>query len=55
MKKHRNIAVYAIFAIVCVWMVGCGGCNPEPMPTDMSPIKGASRWWNHCSYYWRKI
>ena len=40
MKKHRNITVYAIFAIVCVWMVGCGGCNPEPMPTDMSPIKG---------------
>ena len=40
MKKYRNIAVYAIFAIVCVWMVGCGGCNPEPMPTDMSPIEG---------------
>ena len=40
MKRHRNIAVYAIFAIVCVWMVGCGGCNPEPMLTGMSPTKG---------------
>lgn len=40
MKRHRNIAVYAIFAIVCVWMVGCGGCNPEPMPIGMSPTEG---------------
>ena len=40
MKKYRNIAIYAIFAIVCVWMVGCGGCNPEPVPTGMTPTDG---------------
>lgn len=40
MKKHRNIAINAILAIVCVWMVGCGGCNPEPAPTGMSPTDG---------------
>jgi hypothetical protein len=40
MKKYRNIAIYAIFAIVCVWMVGCGGCNPEPVLTGMTPTDG---------------
>ena len=40
MKKHRNIAIYAIFAFICVWMVGCGGCNPEPVPSGMDPIDG---------------
>ncbi len=40
MKRHRNIAIYAIFAIACVWMVGCGGCNPEPVPSDMTPTEG---------------
>lgn len=40
MKRHRNIALYAILGIVCVWMVGCGGCNPEPIPTGMTPTEG---------------
>ncbi len=40
MNKHRNIAIHAIFAFICVWMVGCGGCNPEPVPTGMTPIEG---------------
>ncbi|MCG9126897.1 Ig-like domain-containing protein [Candidatus Poribacteria bacterium] len=40
MNKHRNIAVYAILGIVCVWMLGCGGCNPEPAPTGMTPTEG---------------
>ncbi len=40
MKKHRTIAIHAIFAIVCVWIMGCGGCNPEPAPTDMTPTEG---------------
>lgn len=40
MKRHKNIAIYAIFVIVCVWMVGCGGCNPEPVPSDMTPTEG---------------
>jgi len=38
--KTRNIAVFAVFAVVCAWMVGCGGCNPEPMPSGMSPTEG---------------
>ncbi len=38
--KPRNIAVFAVLTIVCAWMVGCGGCNPEPMPTGMSPTEG---------------
>ena len=40
MKKTRNIAVLAIFTIVCAWMVGCGGCNPEPLPSGMNPTQG---------------
>ena len=40
MKKPRNIAVLAILTIVCAWMVGCGGCNPEPVPSGMSPTQG---------------
>ncbi len=40
MKKHRNIAIHAIFAFICVWMVGCGGCNPEPVPSGMTPTEG---------------
>ena len=41
MKRHRNIAMYAIFAFICVWMVGCGGCNPEPEPMNMDPTEGS--------------
>ena len=40
MNAHRNIVIHAIFAFVCVWMVGCGGCNPEPVPLDMEPLMG---------------
>ncbi len=40
MKSPKNIACFAILAIVCTWMVGCGGCNPEPLPTGMSPTEG---------------
>lgn len=40
MKKHRNKAIHVIFAFVCVWMVGCGGCNPEPVPSGMTPLDG---------------
>ena len=40
MNTHRNIAIHAIFAFVCVWMVGCGGCNPEPVPSGMTPLDG---------------
>lgn len=40
MKKTRNIVVLALFAVFCAWIAGCGGCNPEPMPTGMNPTQG---------------
>ena len=40
MKKTRNIAVLAALTIVCAWMAGCAGCNPEPVPTGMNPTQG---------------
>ena len=40
MKKMRNIAVLAALTIVCAWMAGCAGCNPEPVPTGMNPTQG---------------
>ena len=40
MKKPRNIAVLAVLTIVCAWMAGCAGCNPEPVPTGMNPTQG---------------
>ena len=33
-------AVPAVLAIVCVWIAGCAGCNPEPIPSGMSPTQG---------------
>ena len=39
--KTRNIAALAALAIVCAWMVGCGGCNPEPVPSGMNPTQGS--------------
>ena len=41
MNKPRNIAVLAVLTIVCAWMTGCAGCNPEPVPTGMNPTQGA--------------
>lgn len=40
MKKPRNIAVLAVLTIVCAWMAGCAGCNPEPVPTGVNPTQG---------------
>ncbi len=40
MKKPRNIAVLAVLTIVCAWIAGCAGCNPEPLPSGMSPTQG---------------
>ena len=40
MNKHRNLAIHAVFAFVCALMVGCGGCNPEPVPSNMEPLMG---------------
>ena len=54
-SKPKNIAVLAVLTIVCVWMAGCAGCNPEPVPTGMSPTQGARNRWNNCPDYRRKI
>ncbi|RKU37580.1 hypothetical protein C6496_09350 [Candidatus Poribacteria bacterium] len=39
-SKPRNIAVLAVLTIVCAWMAGCAGCNPEPVPMGMNPTQG---------------
>ena len=33
-------AVPVVLAIVCAWIAGCAGCNPEPIPSGMSPTQG---------------
>ena len=33
-------AVPVVLAIVCAWIAGCAGCNPEPIPSGMSPTEG---------------
>ena len=40
MKKPRNIAVLAVLTIICAWIAGCAGCNPEPLPSGISPTQG---------------
>lgn len=40
MRKPRNIAVLAVLTIVCAWMAGCAGCNPEPIPSGLTPTQG---------------
>jgi uncharacterized protein (TIGR03437 family) len=33
-------AVPVVLAIICAWIAGCAGCNPEPIPSGMSPTEG---------------
>jgi len=40
MTKLRNITVVVALALVLVWISGCGGCNPEPLPSGLSPSEG---------------
>ena len=40
MNNHSRIVFHTIFALVCVWIMGCGGCNSEPVPSGMSPTDG---------------
>ena len=51
MQKSRNIAVFAVLAIAFAWMAGCGGCNPEPVPTGMNPSRGSRSRRDNCSDY----
>ena len=40
MIQLRNITMIIALAFALVWMSGCGGCNPEPLPSGMSPTEG---------------
>ena len=40
MIQLRNITTTIALAFVLAWMSGCGGCNPEPLPSGMSPTEG---------------
>ena len=40
MVQLRNITTLIALAFVFTWMSGCGGCNPEPLPSGMSPAEG---------------
>ena len=40
LASYAKRAMLIILAIVCTWMVGCGGCNPEPVPSGMNPTQG---------------
>lgn len=40
MTKFRNITACVAFALALAWISGCGGCNPEPVPSNLSPIEG---------------
>merc|ERR1711964_332530 len=36
----RNITMAVALALALVWISGCGGCNPEPLPSGLSPAEG---------------
>ena len=40
LSRYAKKAMLVVLSIVCAWMVGCAGCNPEPVPSGMSPIQG---------------
>ena len=40
MTEFKNITASVAFALAVAWISGCGGCNPEPMPSDLSPTEG---------------
>ena len=40
LANYAKRAVFAVLTIICTWMMGCGGCNPEPIPSGMTPTQG---------------
>ena len=40
LASYAKRAVFVVLTIIFAWMMGCGGCNPEPMPSGMSPTQG---------------
>ncbi len=39
-SKFRSVTILAVLTLVCAWMAGCAGCNPEPVPSGMNPTQG---------------
>jgi LysM repeat protein len=40
MNNFRNIIAGVLLTLIVVWMAGCAGCNPPPIPSDMTPTEG---------------
>jgi len=40
MTRFRNITMAVALALALVWISGCGGCNPEPLPSGLNPAEG---------------
>ena len=40
MIQFRNLIVATVLTFTLIWMSGCGGCNPAPLPSGMSPTEG---------------
>ena len=36
----RNVTMATVLTFTLIWMSGCGGCNPAPIPSGMSPTEG---------------
>ena len=40
MRKSRNFTIVVALVFGFAWVYGCGGCNPPPVPTSISPMEG---------------
>jgi LysM repeat protein len=40
MNNFRNIATGILLTLIVIWMAGCAGCNPPPVPSEMTPTEG---------------
>jgi len=40
MNRFKGIALTFSLVFVVVWLAGCAGCNPPPLPSGMTPTSG---------------
>ena len=40
MNNFRNIVAGVLLMLIVIWMAGCAGCNPPPIPSGMTPVEG---------------
>jgi len=40
MNRFKGIALTFSLVFVAVWLAGCAGCNPPPVPSGMTPTSG---------------